>query len=407
MKLYKREKYLSKIRPFYETDLIKVITGIRRCGKSCIMQMIIQELIDSGVEKDKIIYIPLDKKPFKHIETPDKLEKSIDEKIIKEGKYYIFIDEVQNVENFEKLILAYQEEGYSIFLTGSNSYLLSDEISTKLTGRYLAFEIFTLDFKEYLEMKKFMNIEISNDIYKELEIYILEGGFPKSLEFPDKKARQFYTSSIIKEIFEKDIKKRNKIRNKVVFENVQKFIVNNYSSTFSLNKVYEYFRNVVKLNVTKITLKKYIDILIKAKVLYKCERFDQKSKKILKGEYKFYLADLSIYYSMNVDNRINYGSSLENLIYLHLLSNDYSVSIGQIGKLECDFISRDINNQYAYIQVCQSIINVDTEEREYRPFKYIRDGYPRYLLTLDVLRNQRDGVKHVSIIDVLTHNINI
>lgn len=402
MKIYKREKYLKKIRPFYDSDIIKIITGIRRCGKSCLMKLIIEELKEKGIDDKHIIYMPLDKRNFNMISTPDELEKRIEEQIQDDGFYYLFIDEVQNVKGFEKVIQAFQEEeNFSIFLTGSNSYLLSDEISTKLTGRYLSFEIFTLDFNEYLEMKKFRGIEINSNLQLELNEYIRNGGFPKSLEFDSDAAKSFYTRSIIEEIFEKDIKKRNKIRNKSVFERVQNYIINNYSSTFSLNNVYDYFRNVENINITKITLRSYIDILEKAKIIYKCKRFDQKSKKSLSGEHKFYLGDLSIYYAMNVDNRINYGSSLENLIYLHLISNDYRVSIGKIGSFECDFISRNIDNEYAYIQVTQTMADPKTEEREYRVFKYIKDGYPRYILSLDLLKNQKDGVHHIDIIDVL------
>ena len=408
MRIYKRDKYLKKIRPFYDSDIIKIITGIRRCGKSCLMKLIIEELKDKGIDDKHIIYLPLDKRGFKMISTPEELEKRIEEQIHDEGFYYLFVDEIQNVKGFEKVIQAFhEEENFSIFLTGSNSYLLSDEISTKLTGRYLSFEIFTLDFNEYLEMKKFHGIEINENLQLELIEYIRNGGFPKSLEFDSDAAKSFYTRSIIEEIFEKDIKKRNKIRNKSVFERVQNYIINNYSSTFSLNNVYDYFRNIENVNITKITLRNYIDILEKAKIIYKCKRFDQKSKKSLSGEHKFYLGDLSIYYAMNVDNRINYGPSLENLIYLHLISNDYRVSIGKIGAFECDFISRNINNDYAYIQVTQTMVDPKTEEREYRPFKYIKDGYPRYILSLDLLKNQKDGIHHIDIIDVLLNKDNI
>ncbi len=159
-----REKYLKKIRPFYSSDLVKVITGIRRCGKSTILKTIIKELREGGVNEEKIIYLPLDNKGYKSIKTPEELEAKIEEKITSDGLYYILIDEVQNVKGFESVVLSYVEEKYSVFLTGSNSYLLSDEISTKLTGRYLSFEIFTLDFKEYIEMKKIHSIHISPDL---------------------------------------------------------------------------------------------------------------------------------------------------------------------------------------------------------------------------------------------------
>jgi len=402
MRIYKREKYLKKIRPFYDSDIIKVITGIRRCGKSCIMKLIMDELVESGVKKEQIIYIPLDKRGYKRIHTPDELEQKIEDQLnANVDFFYLFIDEVQNVPGFESVVQAFQEEeNFSIFLTGSNSYLLSDEISTKLTGRYLNFEIYTLDFFEYLEMKRFHGLEVSDDLYAELDEYILNGGFPKTLEFPDRQARTFYTKSIVQEIFEKDIKKRKIIRNRQAFEAVQTYIINNYSATFSLNNVYDYFRNTEKINITKNTLRNYIDILLNAKIIYRCDRFDQKSKRVLKGEYKFYIADMGLFFSLNTDNRINYGASLENLVYLYLISNGYSVSVGKIGSLECDFITRDTDNNYAYIQVSQSITDPETEVREYRPFSHIRDGYPRYLLTTDRLRNQKDGIKHLNIIDV-------
>ena len=205
--VYPREKYLAKIRHFYTSDIIKVITGIRRCGKSFILKGIINELLGQGVQEDQIIYIPLDRRGYKNIKTPDQLEQKIEDMIKNEDFNYIFIDEVQNVSGFENVIQAYAEEGYSIFLTGSNSYLLSDEISTKLTGRYLNFEIYSLDFYEYLDMKKFYGLIIEQDMDVEFNEYILNGGFPKTLEFEDIRARQVYTQGIITEIFEKDILK--------------------------------------------------------------------------------------------------------------------------------------------------------------------------------------------------------
>lgn len=401
MKLLTREKYLKKIRPFYKSDIIKVITGIRRCGKSCLMTMIIDELEKSGISKTKIVYLPLDKRGYKNIKTPEQLEDTIAKQIKDRKQYFIFIDEVQNVKGFEKVVQAFQEEGNcSIFLTGSNSYLLSDEISTKLTGRYINFEVYTLDFEEYLEMKKLYKYKVG-ELGREFQEYITNGGFPKSLEFPEPAAKQLYTRSVIEEIFDKDISTRKKIRNKHAFEAVQTYIINNYGATFSMNNVYNFFIKKEKMRITKATLHNYIDILLKAKIIYKCKRFDQKSKRVLKGEYKFYIADMALFFALNTDNRINYGASLENIVYLYLISNGYSVSVGKIGRVECDFITRDTKNDYAYIQVSQTIADQRTEEREYKAFAGIGDGYPRYLLTMDQLRNQRDGVKHWNVIDVL------
>ncbi len=405
--LFKREKYLNKIRPFYNTDMIKVLTGIRRCGKSSLMQLIKKELAEFGIPDKDLIYLDLDKRGNKNIKTADALEARIDSLICDDDFKYLFIDEVQNVEGFEEVINAFNTDGnISIFLTGSNSYLLSGEIATKLTGRYLEFEIFTLDFSEYLEMKKFKKLDVSNDLTAEFTEYIINGGFPKALDFDDISARRFYTKSVISEIFEKDIKRNKKIRNRLVFERVQNYVINNFGATFSVNSLFDYFNNVDHTPISKETIRKYMSILTKAKILYECPRFDCKSKKTLSGEQKYYLADLSIYFMNVTDNRINYGPVLENLIYIYLLENGYSVSVGRIGKLECDFIVRKTND-YRYIQVSMSIGNRETEEREFRPFYQIKDNYPKYLLTLDTLLQQRDGIEHKNIINVLSQNIQL
>ncbi len=387
--------------------MIKVISGIRRSGKSCIMQMIRDELIESGVPSKDLIYLDLDKRSNKSIKTSEQLETKIDSLITDDDFKYLFIDEVQNVSDFEELINSYNTDGnISIFLTGSNSYLLSGEIATKLTGRYLEFEVFTLDFSEYMGMKRHLNLTVSSDLNAEFNEYIINGGFPKALEFPDIEARRFYTKSVIEEIFNKDIKKNKKIRNRSVFERVQNYVINNFGATFSVQSLYDYFNDVEKTPLKKETIKRYIKILTDAKILYECPRFDCKSKKSLSGEQKYYLADLSIYFMTVTDNRINYGPALENLVYLYLKNNGYSVSVGRIGKLECDFIARRTND-YRYIQVAMTIAERETEEREYRPFYKVRDNYPKYLLTLDSLLQKRDGVEHKNIIQVFFDDVMI
>lgn len=403
--VYPREKYLTRIRPFYESDIIKVITGIRRCGKSFILKGIINELYQKGVKESQIIYIPLDKRGFKNIKLPEQLEEKIEEMIKGDGFHYLFIDEVQNVIGFESVVQAYVEEGYSVFLTGSNSYLLSDEISTKLTGRYLKFETYTLDFCEYLDMKKYYDLKIDSDMDVEFNEYILNGGFPKTLEFPDVNTRQTYTRGIIEEIFEKDVKTRKRISNISVYERVQSFLLNNYSAPFSITNLLECLKNEGFLTKPS-TVRGYIEDLKKAKIVYECNRFDLKSKKALQRDQKFYLADMAIYFAMNTDNRFSFGPSLENIVYLYLASHDYQISIGKIGKLECDFIVRDKKQNYAYVQVAYTLHGEDEKaterikEREYRPFRDIRDGYPRYIISLDKYRDQQEGVHHINAIDL-------
>lgn len=407
-KIYKRESYLNKIRGFYKDDMIKVISGIRRCGKSFFLKSIIQELLENGINEKDIIYIELDKKGFKDIKTSKQLEKVIDEKIIDNDFKYLFIDEIQNVKDFESLINSYREEGnISIFITGSNSYLLSGELVTKLTGRYIEIEMMTLSFYEYVDMKRFLNKTVNENIYLEFEEYIRNGGFPKSLYYDNYDEKITYTSSVISQIFDKDIKTSNKIKDKALFERIEKFIINNFGAVISIKNIYNYLKDEVKVNVDRRTIKRYLDILEKAKIIYFCDLFDIKSKSVLKGGKKYYLADLSIYYSQNTDNRINYGPVLENVMYSYLKSKNYKLYVGYIGKLECDFIARANYDDYYYIQVSKDISNKDTEEREYRPFYMIKELYPRYLFTMDMLLQKRDGVNHVNIVDFIYNNKNL
>lgn len=401
--IYIREKYLKKIRGFYDAfDIIKVITGIRRCGKSTLMQMIITELENNGITSDSIIYINLDKKDNKHIKKANQLENKIDNLITENKNYYLFIDEIQNVENFEEVINSYREEGnISIFITGSNSYLLSGELITKLTGRYLEFEIFPLSFDEYTEMKKQFNKSINSNLLLELNEYIINGGFPRTILFDNYEDKKTYTKGIVNEIFDKDIKKRVKIKDVDSFDIVKKFIINNFGSSVSINSIQKSLsKNGV--HITRTTIKKYITTLVDSKVLYECERFDMKSKKILLNEKKYYLADLSIYFSLNTDIRINYGPCLENIIFLYAKSLGYEISVGRIGKLECDFILRNNYMDYSYIQVAYTILeNKKTEDREYTPLELIKDNYKKYVMTTDYFLQKRNGIIHANIMDFI------
>jgi predicted AAA+ superfamily ATPase len=407
MNLYKREKYLKKIRPFYsEEDLIKVITGVRRCGKSSLMETICDELKQTmGVKDEQIIYIDLDSRKNRNIKTADALETLIESQTTPKEKIYLFIDEIQNVDSFEEVINGYRTDGgYSIFITGSNSYLLSGEMSTKLTGRYIEFELYTLSFDEYLEMKRFYNKDINPNTIVELNNYILEGGFPRTIQFDDLQVKRTYTESVVREIFEKDIRKRVKIRNREAFESVEHFIINNFGATTSISGLQESLeKNGMK--ISRATLSNYIKILVDAKILYECSRFDMKSKRSLSGEKKYYVSDLSFYFSLNTDNKINYGPVLENIVYFYAKSQGYSISVGRIGKLECDFILRDHKMNYAYVQVAYTIaLSKKTEDIEYKSLESIRDNYPKYVMTTDYLLQNRNGIKHVNLIDFIISN---
>ena len=403
MKLYKRENYLRKIRGFYdEDDIIKVITGVRRCGKSSLMEMIADEIAEKGVPKENIIYIDLDKRGFKHIKTSEALERCIDERGTATGLKYLFIDEIQNVDGFERVINGYRTEGdWSIFITGSNSYLLSGELVTKLTGRYLEFEMFPLSFDEYEGMKTFLGKEINPNAQAELTSYILESGFPRAIFLDDPADKRRYVQGVIKEIFDKDIRKRVKIRKKETFEIVRRYVINNFGATTSLSNICDELKKN-GLKIAKTTVSRYVKALVDAKILYECNRFDMKSKRSLSGEKKYYLADLGFYYAENTDNRINYGPTLENMVYIYACSHDCSVSVGRIGKLECDFIIHNKEMNYSYVQVAYTIASsIDTENREYRPLETVKDNYPKYVMTTDYLLQKRSGIHHVNLIDFI------
>ena len=403
MELYRRENYMKKIRGFYHaSDIIKVITGVRRCGKSSLMQMIADELRAGGTEDSQIIFLNLDKRGYRKIKTADQLDELIASFPKAAGITYLFIDEIQNVKDFEEVVNAYREEGdYSIFITGSNSYLLSGELVTKLTGRYVELEMFPLTFDEYLGMKAFYGKPVDANLSIELNRYILEGGFPRTILLDELADKRSYTQSVVSEIFEKDIRKRAKIKDKEAFEAVRHFIINNFGATTSISSLHE---ALVKngMNITRSTVTKYISILVNAKLLYECDRFDMKSKRALKGEKKYYLSDLSFYFCDNTDNRINYGPVLENITYFYAKSRGYSVSVGRIGTLECDFILRNRDADYVYLQVAYTIAqSKETEDREYRALEKIKDNYPKYLLTTDYLLQKRSGIRHVNLMDFM------
>ena len=401
-RLFKREQYLQKIRGFYhDCQIIKVLTGVRRCGKSSLMALIADELKEGGVRPDNIIFLDLDKRGYRKIKTADQLDALIESVVANagDGIKYLFIDEIQNVNGFEEVINGWRsEDNYSIFITGSNSYLLSGELATKLTGRYLEFEIFTLSFAEYLSMKAFYGQTISNNDLAELQQYILDGGFPGAFQYPNAEDKRTYVMGIIDEIFEKDIKKRVQIRNRSNFDRVITYVINNFGAMTSLSNIKTALEED-GVAIARETLNTYIQVLLDAKILYECTRFDLKSKKSLLGDRKYYLSDSSFYFATNTDNRINYGSVLENMVYLYAKSQGYQISVGRIGKLECDFILRGRNQNYAYVQVAYTILeSVKTEDREYRSLEAIRDNYPKYVLTADYILQNRNGIKHCNLL---------
>ena len=406
---FKRECYLKKIRGFYhDCEIIKVITGVRRCGKSSLMETIAQELSESGIAAENIIYLDLDKRGYKNVKTAEQLEKCIEEKSNVQGTKFLFIDEIQNVKNFEEVINAFRGEGdFSIFITGSNSYLLSGELVTKLTGRYIEFEMFPLNFQEYLGMKRFWGKPVSPNLVDEFDNFLAEGGFPKAIQYDALQDKKTYIESVITEIFEKDIKRRVKIRNVSVFEKIRKYMINNFGATSSLTNMLEDLQKDGS-QIKRETLNRYIQILVDSKILYECNRFDMKSRKSISGEKKYYLSDVGFYYATNTDNRINYGPVMENVFFTYAKSNGYSISVGRIGKLECDFILQRNFSEYNYVQVCMTMMNSrETEDREFAPLEKIRDNYPKFVLTRNDVIQHRNGIIHKNMPEMMSEGTQV
>ena len=403
MPLFKRENYLSKIRDFYHVnDLIKVITGVRRSGKSSIMSLIAEELRLEGVKESNIFFLSLDAKGNRGIKTPDQLERLIDEKVHAEGTKYLFLDEIQNVNGYEEVVNAYREEGdYSIFITGSNLYLLSGELITKLTGRYIEFEIYPLNFEEYLQMKDFYHRPLDPNLAVELRNYLQEGGFPETLLLPNLTSKRAYVKALVDEILKKDIYRRIKIRKRDSFDIVMRYLINNFARPTSKQNI---LKGLEKggFKIKESTLTRYIRALEDAKVLYPCLNFDLKSKRSLKGERKYYLSDLSFTFLADPNSISAYGPCLENVIYVYARSKGYETYVGKIGKLECDFVLRDPNLDCSYVQVAYTILgDSKTMDREYRSLLSISDNYPKYLLTTDFLLQKKDGIKHENLMEFM------
>lgn len=399
MKYLKRELYLSRIRPFYDDfGTIKVLTGIRRCGKSVLLQQISEEIKEKN-PKAVCLSLNLDQRPYKSINSAKELEDIIDSMIPKnKSPIYLFIDEVQNVQDFEKSINAYREEGnFSIFITGSNSYLLSGELITKLTGRFIEFKINTFSYSESIAWKKLNSIPLENDDFLD---YMRWGGFPKRFEYQSSESIQIYLQSIYDEIIKKDILRQKKIKNKSLMERCIQFLMTTPGATISVPSIRRYLLNEESKTTDK-TVANYIQYALDAKLCDKVMQYDLKGRKSLLLYFKTYLADVA-FKSLSSQNpkSMDYGALLENIVYKELIARGYSVSVGKYKNYEIDFIIRK-GESVAYIQVCYLLGNPSesTFQREVRPLQMIRDNYPKFILSMDPLPNDYYGIKCLRVVE--------
>lgn len=398
--MLKRELYLSKIRPFYESDLIKVVVGIRRAGKSTIMMQIIDELQNMKIPKEQIIYINLEYKEYSFIKNDDDLYNYIKSLIKNDLKYYIFLDEIQNVDKWEKTVNSYRaKEKYSIFITGSNSDLLSGELATHIAGRYVSFKVYPFTFSEVCELK---NIKDKNkyELKEYLDDYIKWGGLPQRFEFDYEMQIKTYLIDVYDSIIVKDIIERFEIKDLDLFNRIVEYIVTTPSETFSAETLVNYFLGKEERKVAKNTLYNYLEYMVKGNLINKCERYDIRGKRILSGKYKYYLTDLGLGMIKSINRKPQMGAYLENIVYNELLVRGYEVSVGNIQNGEIDFIATK-DNKIEYYQVTYTLANEKTIAREFDAYKNIDDNYPKYVLSTDTFDMSQNGIVHKNIIDWL------
>jgi len=397
-----REKYLSKIRPFYDQDLIKVIMGVRRCGKSIILTQIIDELKNNGVLDEQIIYLNLESKMYSNIKNDDDLYSYINDLIINDKKYYLFFDEIQNIERWEKAINSFKsdmKENVSIFITGSNSDLLSGELATHLAGRYVSFKIYPFTFREVCELKGIIN-DGKYNLREVFDDYLRWGGLPQRFMLTDEEQVRTYLMDVYNSIVIKDIIERFAIKDLDLFNRIVEYIVTTPSQNLSVDNLVKYFSLTDDRGVTKNTLYNYIDYMSKAMLINKVSRYDVRGKRILSGKYKYYLTDLGFGQIMNVSKKPQMGAYLENIVFNELLSRGYDVNIGTLENGEVDFIATRFNEKI-YIQVTFVLLDETVINREFGAFLNIQDNYPKYVISTDTFDFSQNGIIHKNIIDWL------
>lgn len=395
----KREKYLQKIRPFYDVDLIKVLTGVRRCGKSILLKQIEQEFLEKGIDQEHIIEVNFEDIQYEKVRTCEKLNKYINAKIKDNSKYYIFLDEIQHVRNFEKILASFRATlNCSIFITGSNSKLLSGKMATLLVGRCVEFRIMPFSFLEAYEFMKLNGKDVAPDEF--IFDYINWGGFPLRFSFTQERAIKTYLEQTYNGIIDKDIvTERSKI-NREKFTKIASYIMANAGKEFSSKNIGEYFKRQNDEILDKKMIYRYLDKMVKACLISRVKRFNIVGKQSMVYIEKQYAVDTG--FRMINTNLVNFEDTffLENIIYNELISRGYEVFTGKTYKGEVDFVVID-GKQKCFIQVAYYLHGQETIEREFGAFNPISDASPKYVFSLDRFNYSRNGISHINIVDFL------
>jgi len=397
--VYKRNLYIEKIRPFIDKPLVKVITGMRRVGKSYFLQLVMKELVDRKVAKKRILYINKESLDYDFIQGYRDLNSYvIDSFSGVKGTKYLFVDEIQEIEYWEKAISSFfSHSDFDIYITGSNAHLLSSEIATLISGRYIEIPVYSLSFEEFL---LFRDKKMKNK-REEFSTYLWAGGFPAIHHFDfNREVVYQYISSIYNTILLKDVIKRNNVRNVTLLENITQYIFQNVGNIFTSKKVSDYLKSQ-KLRVSIDTVQNYISYLISTFAVFKVPRFDVKGKRLLELHEKYYLGDVALRHALFGYREGDISGVLENLVYLELKRRGYRVFIGKAGSKEIDFIAEK-ENRKIYIQVAYLLTSPETIEREFSVLKSIKDNYPKYVISIDeIFGKDVDGIQRINLVDFL------
>ena len=400
--MLKRDEYIKKIVPFIDKDVIKVLTGIRRSGKSVMLKLLMEELKNIGINEKQFIYINFENLKYRNLKNYERLYDFILNKVDNKYKsYYIFLDEIQEMEEWEKCVnsLRVDEDfNFDIYITGSNAKLLSGELSTYLAGRYIEFVVYPFSFKEFFEIMKEKNKEI--DLKEAFQDYVKFGGMPflHNLDYNFEASMQ-YLQDLYASIILKDITQRNNIRDTDLLERIINYVVMNIGNTFSATSISKFFKSENRKVATE-TILNYIKACEEAFLVYRVARNDLLGKKILNVNEKYYIADHGIREAIMENNQKNINQVLENIVYFEMLRRGYNVKIGKVDNLEVDFVCKK-NDETIYIQVSYLLASEDTKEREFSVLENIKDNYPKYVLSMDEFDMSRNGIKHVNLIEFL------
>ncbi|SCZ76439.1 ATP-binding protein [Acidaminobacter hydrogenoformans] len=392
-----REHYLKKLRPFYDSDLIKVLIGIRRSGKSVLMNQIMDELKNKGVDLSKIIYINFEDLEYSFIENEMDLHNFVKEKINSDEKYYLFFDEIQNVDKFEKAINSFRATlNCSIFITGSNGKLLSGELATYLSGRYVSFKVLPFSFSEMCEVRG-----ITKDSVRETDFldYLNYGGMPQRFLMKSEEETKVYLRDLYNSIVLKDIMQRGNIKDVDILNRIIEYMVLNTSQTFSATSISNYFKSVNR-SISTDTIYQYLDHITSSLILNKAVRYDIRGKRILTRSDKYYLTDLGFAKINNTGYKTEIGALIENVIFNELIFRGYEVYVGKTRTGEVDFIAMNGDERH-YYQIAYLLSDEDVVKREFGAYDGVKDNFPKYVLSMDRFDFSREGIKHLNIIDFL------